>query len=127
MSPVGAALPSGSGSWSNLSDRAAKANFQSIDPASLLEKLAAMPVWNWNYKTQADSVRHLGLTAQDFHKAFGLGEDDKHISTVDAEGVALAGIQGLYSELKHSLAEKDREISDLRARLAQLERSAGRR
>ncbi len=123
---VGAALASGSGSWSNLSDRSAKENFLAIDPSSLLEKLAAMPVWNWNYKTQADSIRHLGPTAQDFHQAFGLGEDDKHISTVDAEGVALAGIQALYSELKRSLAEKDREISDLRARLAQLEQSAGR-
>jgi hypothetical protein len=33
--------------------------------------------------------------AQDVH-LFGFGEDDKHISTVDAEGVSLAAIQGPY-------------------------------
>jgi len=35
-------------------------------------------------------VLHLGPVAQDFHAAFGLGADDKHIATVDADGVALA-------------------------------------
>jgi hypothetical protein len=123
----GAVLPAGSGSWSSLSDRNAKANFLSIEASSLLEKLAAMPVATWNYKSQADSIRHLGPTAQDFRAAFGLGEDDKHISTVDAEGVALAGVQALYAELKHSLAEKNREIEELRARLARLEQSSAGR
>ena len=131
----GAYLASGSGSWSSLSDRNVKANFLSVDTASLLEKLVAMPIATWNYKSQAESIRHLGPTAQDFHEAFGLGEDDKHISTVDAQGVALAGIQALYqtvtglkqslAELKQSLAEKDREIVELRSHLAHLEQSAG--
>jgi len=123
----GATLPSGSGSWSSLSDRNVKANFLAIDPGSLLKKLAAMPISTWNYKTQAESIRHLGPTAQDFHEAFGLGEDDKHISTVDAQGVALAGIQALYQtvvQLKQSLADKDHEIDDLRTRLANLEQSS---
>jgi len=44
--------------------------------------------------------------AQDFRAAFGLGEDDKHISTVDADGVALAAIQELYKASQ----EKDRLI-----------------
>lgn len=123
----GVTLASGSGSWSNLSDRNAKANFLAVDPSALLEKLAAMPVATWKYKTQDDAIRHLGPTAQDFHAAFGLGEDDKHISTVDAEGVALAGIQALYAEMKQSLAEKDREIEDLRNRLARLEQASSGR
>jgi len=122
----GAVLAAGSGSWSSLSDRNVKANFLSIDSHSLLEKIAAMPISTWNYKTQAESVRHLGPTAQDFRAAFGLGEDDKHISTVDAQGVALAGIQALYqtvTQLKQNLADRDREIDDLRARLADLEQA----
>lgn len=126
----GVTLPSGSGSWSNLSDRKAKKNFLAIDASSLLEKLAAMPVATWNYKTQADSIRHLGPTAQDFHAGFGLGEDNQHISTVDAEGVALAGIQALYqtvTELKRSLEEKDQELETLRTRLARLEQASGKR
>jgi trimeric autotransporter adhesin len=35
--------------------------------------------------------------AQDFHAAFQVGDDDKHITTVDADGVALAAIQGCTS------------------------------
>lgn len=38
---------------------------------------------------------HLGPMAQDFHAAFNVGMDDKHMATVDEEGVALAAIQGL--------------------------------
>ena len=125
----GATLASGSGSWSSLSDRNAKTNFTPIDSSVLLEKLAAMPISTWNYRAQADSVHHLGPTAQDFQAAFGLGEDDKHISTVDAEGVALASVQALYrtvSELKSELEKKEHELDELNARLARLEQSAGK-
>ncbi|CAM3987306.1 hypothetical protein MEZE111188_19330 [Mesobacillus zeae] len=41
-------------------------------------------------------MSHIGPTTQDFHADFGLnGEDNKHISNVDIQGVALAAIQGL--------------------------------
>ena len=121
---TGATLAMGSGSWSSLSDRDAKANISAVDSQGLLARLAALPIATWNYKAQPDSVRHVGPMAQDFHAAFGLGEDDKHISTVDAEGVALAAIQALYqtvTELKQDLGDKERQIAELRARLALLE------
>jgi hypothetical protein len=124
----GATLPAGSGSWSSLSDRDAKTNFSPVDSSSVLEKLAAMPISTWNYRSQADSIHHLGPTAQDFQAAFGLGEDDKHISTVDSEGVALASIQALYrtvTELKREVDEKNGEVEELRARLGRLEQSVG--
>ena len=54
--------------------------------------------------------------AQDFHAAFGLGTDDKHIATVDADGVALAAIQGLNQKLN----EKDAEIQALKQSVAEL-------
>jgi len=38
--------------------------------------------------------------AQDFHAAFGLGSDDKTISTLDSDGVMYAAIQGLVEEIK---------------------------
>jgi len=107
---AGATLAKGDGSWSSLSDRNAKANFSPVDGQALLARLAALPVSTWNYKTQPDSIRHMGPTAQDFRAAFGLGGDEKHISTVDAQGVALAAIQALYEE-----------VTELRARLAHLE------
>ena len=56
--------------------------------------------------------------AQDFYAAFGVGPDDKHIATVDADGVALAAIQGLHQKLQ----EKDAEIRALNRRLEQLEK-----
>jgi hypothetical protein len=123
-------LPAGSGSWSSLSDRNAKDDITTLDGASLLEKVASLPISAWHYKGQAASIRHVGPMAQDFHAAFGVGEDDKHISTVDAEGVALASVQALYqtvTELKKNLDEKSREVEELRARLAHLEQSIGTR
>jgi uncharacterized protein (DUF3084 family) len=47
--------------------------------------------------------------AQDFHAAFHVGEDNRHITTVDSEGVALAAIQGLYAMIE----AKDAQISAL--------------
>jgi hypothetical protein len=55
--------------------------------------------------------------AQDFHAAFGLGADDKTITTLDTDGVTLAAIKGLVEELK----ERDQEIAGLKARNAQIE------
>ena len=62
--------------------------------AAVLEALAAMPIYFWS--GIGDDTRHLGPMAQDFQDAFAVGRDDKHISTVDLDGVALAATQGLY-------------------------------
>lgn len=118
---TGVTLAAGSGSWAMVSDRNVKSNFSDVDGQALLERLAALPVSTWNYKAQADSIRHMGPTAQDFRAAFGLGEDDRHISNVDAEGIALAAIQALYQRMEELKRDKDREIAELRARLAHLE------
>ena len=37
----------------------------------------------------------MGPTAQDFRAAFGLGDFPLRINTVDADGVALAGVKAL--------------------------------
>ena len=87
-----------SGAWTNASDRNLKEAFQPVDEASLLTKLNTIPMQTWRYKSESAAVRHLGPMAQDFHAAFALGQDDKHISTVDEGGVALAAIQQLYRE-----------------------------
>lgn len=95
---TGCTLPSGSGAWSCTSDRNAKVNIKAVDSHDILERLATVPVQTWSYKTQDVTIRHIGPTAQDFTRAFDVGEDNKHISTVDADGVALVAIQGLYQE-----------------------------
>ena len=117
---AGVTLPAGSGSWSSLSDRNAKANFAPISSRELLDRLAELPVQTWNYKSQNDSVRHIGPTAQDFAAAFHVGEDDRHIATVDEGGVALAAIQGLNQKLEERLTEKDVEIRILKKSVAEL-------
>jgi hypothetical protein len=38
--------------------------------------------------------------SQDFREAFGLGESDRNISTVDALGVCMAAIQALAARVE---------------------------
>ncbi len=112
------------GTWSALafnptSDRAAKENFTAVKPIEVLEKVAALPMARWTYKA-APGVEHLGPVAQDFHAAFGLnGDDDKHIATVDADGVALAAIQGLNEKVERRIKEEAELRGSLEARLQQ--------
>ncbi len=127
-SGVGAILPPGSGSWTSLSDVNAKENFRPVDGRAILEKVAALNVCEWNYKTQDASIRHVGPMAQDFKAAFGLGESPTGISSVDADGVALAAIQGLYAEVRDQKSEVSilrAENAELKARLEQLESIIG--
>ena len=112
----------GSGSWSNLSDKNAKTNFLQVKPREVLERLAVLPINQWSYKTQDPSIRHIGPTAQDFHEAFGVGEDHRRISSVDADGVALAAIQGLYEMLR----EKDAQLKELQKELKVLKEKMGK-
>jgi uncharacterized protein (DUF3084 family) len=104
-----------------------------MDPRHVLERLLELDISTWNYKTQSASIRHIGLVAQDFKAAFQVGESDKHINTVDAQGVALAGIQGLaqvvqdkdvsIAALEHQVAAQQQQITSLESRLAALERA----
>jgi hypothetical protein len=77
------------------------------------------------YKTQEAAIRHLGPMAQDFYAAFGLGEDDKHINTIDADGIALISIQALYElslEKDKQIAAQSQEIDALKQRIEKLEK-----
>lgn len=121
---TGCNLNAGSGTFSCTSDRAAKENFASANSRKILERLASLPIQTWNYISQDASIRHIGPTAQDFYAAFGMGGDDKTISLVDADGVALAAIQGLYQmvlEKEVQITNQQAEISELRLRVANLE------
>jgi len=113
---AGVTLAAGGGSWSSISDRNAKRDFKAVDKRELLARLAKVPITTWGYKTQDASIRHIGPMAQDFHATFGVGEDDKHITTIDAHGVALGAIQGLHDLLK----EKDARIRALKAEIGVL-------
>ena len=104
------------GTVNGTSDRNAKEKFTVVSPRAVLEKVAALPISEWNFKNEA-AIRHIGPMAQDFHAAFSVGMDDKHIATVDEGGVALAAIQGLNQKVE----DKNTEIANLKARLEKLE------
>lgn len=105
------------------SDRNAKANFAGVDPESVLTKVMALTVSEWNYKTDPPDQKHMGPMAQDFHAAFGLnGPDNKHISVVDEEGVALAAIQGLNQKMDSENAALKSENAELKQQNQALEK-----
>ena len=104
-------------SFNPSSDRNIKENFSTVSPQEVLDKVAALPITRWSFK-QDKEVEHLGPMAQDFRAAFGLGTDDKHIATVDEEGVALAAIQGLNQKLE----QKETEITELKQNVAELKK-----
>jgi trimeric autotransporter adhesin len=104
------------GVWTNASSRSFKHAFEVIDPLAVLERVVSLPVMRWSYRGQ-DAVRHIGPTAEDFHAAFGLGTDERYIGAVDADGVALAAIQGLNAQnvaLREELAAVRAEVAALR-------------
>jgi hypothetical protein len=121
---AGVFLTAGDGSWNTVSDEAMKENFRQLDGESVLEKIAAMGIREWNYRSQDASIRHVGPTAQDFYAAFGLGTSDRSIATVDADGIALAGVKALERRTREQADEIEvlrAENRDLRQRLQRLE------
>lgn len=110
----GASLSNG-GTWTNASSRTLKQNFAPVDTVAMLEKLVALPITTWTYKTSTEGT-HIGPIAEDFKASFGLAGDGKSIATVDADGVALAAIQGLNAKLEN-------ENAQLRARMAVIEQA----
>ena len=123
------------------SDRDAKQNIVPLVSQDILAKIVNLEVLEWSY-IDAPNQRHIGPMAQDFHAAFGLGRDNKHIATLDTSGVALLGIKALAEEDQRIAEESDRiaeenrrmteecnriseENQDLRQRLELLENIVG--
>jgi trimeric autotransporter adhesin len=104
----GVQVAANSGAWTSISDVNAKEAFAPVDAMNVLEKVIQLPITTWRYKGQDREIRHMGPTAQDFHAAFGLGDAPGYgITTIDADGVALAAIQALAKENAELKAELD--------------------
>jgi hypothetical protein len=109
------------------SDRALKRGFESVDQNQVLERLAELPISRWSYKTESSETLHLGPMAQDFKQAFGLGESDRTILQVDADGVTFAAVQALYRRLLAVEAKNqalERELDELKSSTAPAASSA---
>lgn len=83
-----------------------------VNGYQVLEQVVQLPVSTWRYRWDPPHVRHLGPMAQDWWKAFGVGENDRTICCTDANGVAIVAIQALHREL----TELRNEVAALRAR-----------
>jgi hypothetical protein len=113
---TGAMLTTG-GVWQNASSRDLKDNFKTVDTRNILQKVLDLPIQTWNYKSEGVNFRHIGPVSQDFFTSFGLGTDEKSIGTVDADGVALAAIQGLNEKLEKRTADLQKENELLKQQL----------
>ena len=122
---AGVTMAAGASAWSTVSDVNLKENFITLDGRAVLRQLSRVPITEWNYKTQDPDIRHIGPMAQDFYAAFGLGESDLRISTVDTDGIALVSIQALYElsvEKDTQIAQQAEEINELRGLIEELNR-----
>jgi len=122
----GVRLGGGANAWGSVGARERKENFEPVDAQELLARLAEIEISTWNYKSQDSSIRHIGPMADEFSTLVdGLGgEGEDYISTIDADGVALAAIQGLYAQnqaLQAENAAQQEQIADLEARITALE------
>jgi len=122
---TGVALTPGSGTWASLSDRNAKTGIVPLDDDAILAKVSTLPIDAWQYKSER-GVRHVGPMAQDFYAAFGTGADNRHITSIDEDGVALAAIKAVNSKLDDENAELLRENARIQSRLAALEAKVDR-
>jgi hypothetical protein len=112
-----------SGGWHSPSDRNLKENFESVDAKKILKGVAELPVEVWTYKSDESRTRHIGPMAQDFAAAFGVGSDNTHIGSIDADGIAFAAIKGLAQVIE----EKEKRIDELAKRLSLIEESLNRK
>lgn len=100
------------------SDRNIKENFSAVDDQEVLRKVANLNIEHWNYNDREHGVRHIGPMAQDFMTAFNVGDSDRHINFIDANGVNLAAIKALNTKLE----EKENQILKLQAQVASIMR-----
>ena len=125
---TGAFLRAGSSAWYYVSDREAKSAFQEVNASAVVTDLGRVPVYLWRYSGNHSGALHIGPMAQDMYSAFSVGEHSDRISASDADGVAMAAIQGLHeqivqlnstaSQYKKHLALQQTTIMEQRAQLA---------
>ncbi|MCO4819500.1 MAG: tail fiber domain-containing protein [Bacteroidetes bacterium] len=118
---TGVYMLNGGTSWTSVSDRNMKENFEDINGEDLLDKIEDLPITKWNYKGNPDSVKFIGPMAQDFHKSFGLGGSDSlGISTLAFDGVNIAAVQALIvrtnkiENLESTISKQGAEIKALK-------------
>ena len=90
--------------WAAPSDARLKTDFKRLSGEDVLSKFRGMELGTWRYKTSIDpkGMRHYGVMAQDFNRAFGRDDfgaigTDTTVNNIDLHGVSYLAIQGLES------------------------------
>ena len=114
----GCNIAAGGASITCASSRLIKENFTPVDVEDVLQRLLRLELNTWNIIDEESHALHMGLFAEDFHEAFGLGDDRRAIGHQDMDGVTVAGIMALGQRTDRLRAEQDQaaaEIDRLRA------------
>lgn len=89
----GVEVAAGGTSWTTPSDRNMKENV--VELTSVLERVEALPIYEYNYRGQDPAVVCRGPMAQDWHALFPSNKDRLRIDTGDLDGVAIAAVREL--------------------------------
>lgn len=119
LNTMGVVLAPGSGSWSVVSDRSKKENLENVEYEEILAKINKLSIKTWNYKSQDDSIRHIGPMAQDFNKQYVFGNNQKMIEGADMDGVILSGIKAINKHVV-KLDSLYEPLTDLNIRIKDL-------
>jgi len=131
----GCNIAAGGTTWVCSSSRLLKNHFAEVDLEDVLRRISQVPLNTWNVIDEVSQARHMGPFAEDFHAAFGLGDDERAIGLQDMDGVNFAGIKALEArtttqagQIRALQAENaelrqrlETETSELRARNRTLE------
>jgi hypothetical protein len=113
---TGQQMAAGGSSWVVISDRTRKEDFLAVDGEELLARVRTLPVSTWRYRDEVDrSTFHIGPMAQDWHQAFGFTTDDRGINMSDFDGVNLAAIQALDTQVQRLNAARATDAERMRA------------
>jgi len=120
-------LTDASTGWTSASSRAVKTNIDPVDPGEALAGVEQLEVATWEYENddgEGAGTTHIGPMAEEFHDAFDVGDSDKHINSINADGAAFAAIQGLSEKLDEKteqIEEQQDRIEHQAARIEALE------
>ncbi|MEE8576541.1 MAG: tail fiber domain-containing protein, partial [candidate division Zixibacteria bacterium] len=120
---TGVTLAAGGGAWAAISDSTVKENIRPVDGDDILDKISQLDITRWNYETQDESIEHIGPMAQDFHRLFGVGDNNTTITTIDPDGISLAAIKALIeknNELQTSNEELNKRLDKLERLIEEL-------
>lgn len=98
---TGVTLSAGGSSWSTVSDRRKKENYNKADGECFLRNLAQLGLGSWNYIGQdSKNFRHYGPMAQEIYRyygkdAYGIIGNDTTLASADMDGIMMICLQAL--------------------------------